>query len=358
MQLVRERSARRTASPIAVRRRRDPQRGSCGDVPAFSIPAGRSSQSGVHTRDERTRHRQRPRSARRDSRSRRGLRARSEPGHQRPGVRALRIAPRDPRAARPEDPPFTIDDARFLEAVAYVIAGAVDRAATEEELRRRALEDPLTGLANRALLANQLEARASSCTRGIGDRVCLLALDLDRFKAVNDTLGHTVGDTLLRQVAARLSACVREEDLVARARRRRVHGPLHADGDRSRGRRPRAASRRRVAAAVRARRPRGVRHGQRRHRRQRATGTDARGAAARRRHRDVPRQGTRRRPLRGVRPVTAPAARRADGDRGRPAPRDRARAARAALPADRRSRHRARPSASRRCCAGITRSAG
>jgi diguanylate cyclase (GGDEF)-like protein/PAS domain S-box-containing protein len=110
---------------------------------------------------------------------------------------------------------FAVEDARFLEAVAHVIAGALDRGANEEELRRRALEDPLTGLANRALLANQLEAELRHARR-FGDRVCVLLLDLDRFKVVNDTLGHTVGDALLRRVAARLSACVREEDLVAR----------------------------------------------------------------------------------------------------------------------------------------------
>ncbi len=115
---------------------------------------------------------------------------------------------------RREARPFTNGDGRFLEAVAYVIAGAVDRSATEETLRRRALEDPLTGLGNRALLANRLESELRHARR-VGDRVCLLTLDLDRFKAVNDTLGHTVGDTLLRQVAARLSACVREEDLVS-----------------------------------------------------------------------------------------------------------------------------------------------
>ncbi|MGO9790669.1 MAG: EAL domain-containing protein [Solirubrobacteraceae bacterium] len=111
--------------------------------------------------------------------------------------------------------PFTVEDVRFLEAVAHVIAGALDRAATEEELRRRALEDPLTGLANRALLASQLEAELRHARR-LGNRVCVLVLDLDRFKVLNDTLGHSVGDTLLRRVAARLTACVREEDLVAR----------------------------------------------------------------------------------------------------------------------------------------------
>ncbi len=111
--------------------------------------------------------------------------------------------------------PFTVEDARFLEAVAHVIAGALDRAASEEELRRRALEDPLTGLANRALVSSQLEIELRNARR-LGNRVCVLVLDLDRFKVLNDTLGQTVGDTLLRQVAARLTACVREEDLVAR----------------------------------------------------------------------------------------------------------------------------------------------
>ena len=111
--------------------------------------------------------------------------------------------------------PFTIDDARFVEAVAHVIGGALDRAATEDELRRRALEDPLTGLANRALLASQLDAELRHARR-LGDRVCVLVLDVDRFKDVNDTLGHSAGDALLRKLAARLSGCVREEDLVAR----------------------------------------------------------------------------------------------------------------------------------------------
>jgi diguanylate cyclase (GGDEF)-like protein/PAS domain S-box-containing protein len=112
-------------------------------------------------------------------------------------------------------PPFKIDDVRFVETVAHVIAGALDRAASEDELRRRALEDPLTGLANRALLSSELDAELRHARR-LGNRVWVLVLDVDRFKTVNDTLGHNAGDGLLRLVAARLTTCVREEDLVAR----------------------------------------------------------------------------------------------------------------------------------------------
>jgi diguanylate cyclase (GGDEF)-like protein len=116
---------------------------------------------------------------------------------------------------RGDDPPFTLEEARLLRGIAYIIGGALDREANEQELMRRALEDPLTGLANRALLLNHLEAELRHGRR-LGDSVSVLALDLDRFKVFIDTVGHPAGDTLLRKVAARLTACVREEDLVAR----------------------------------------------------------------------------------------------------------------------------------------------
>jgi diguanylate cyclase (GGDEF)-like protein len=72
----------------------------------------------------------------------------------------------------------------------------------------RATHDPLTGLANRALFTERLERAPLPLT--------LLALDLDRFKAVNDTFGHEAGDELLRQVAARLSPLIGENDVLAR----------------------------------------------------------------------------------------------------------------------------------------------
>jgi diguanylate cyclase (GGDEF)-like protein len=92
--------------------------------------------------------------------------------------------------------------------------------ASESPLRRalyRALHDPLTGLANRGLLMDQLgqaltRARRRSGTGG----VAVLFLDLDRFKVVNDSLGHAVGDDLLIEVARRLERVMRSADTVAR----------------------------------------------------------------------------------------------------------------------------------------------
>ncbi|HEX5803384.1 MAG TPA: diguanylate cyclase [Azospira sp.] len=85
----------------------------------------------------------------------------------------------------------------------------------ESELWQRANFDPLTGLANRARFADRLtQALASAQRNDHGLAVCYL--DLDRFKPVNDTLGHAAGDALLRQAAQRMRSVLREEDTLAR----------------------------------------------------------------------------------------------------------------------------------------------
>ena len=82
------------------------------------------------------------------------------------------------------------------------------------EMQRAATRDALTGLANRAMFDMALDRAVADA---LDAKPCaLLLLDLDRFKLVNDTLGHAAGDTLLREVAARLTAAVREGDLCAR----------------------------------------------------------------------------------------------------------------------------------------------
>jgi len=81
--------------------------------------------------------------------------------------------------------------------------------------RHQAMHDSLTGAANRVLLGERLERAVAASVAG-GPYGALLVLDLDRFKQVNDTLGHHQGDLLLREVAARLNDLVGEDDLVAR----------------------------------------------------------------------------------------------------------------------------------------------
>jgi diguanylate cyclase (GGDEF)-like protein/PAS domain S-box-containing protein len=88
-----------------------------------------------------------------------------------------------------------------------------ERKLREEELRHQAAHDPLTGLANRASAMERLEDALS--TDG-GGEIGLLFCDLDKFKEVNDSLGHAVGDDLLQQVAERLRGCTRTGDLIAR----------------------------------------------------------------------------------------------------------------------------------------------
>lgn len=110
---------------------------------------------------------------------------------------------------------YTEQHKELLNFVSTQIATAIERKRLHEQLLRLAQSDVLTGLPNRALLDDRLEmalARAHSTRCGMS----LLYLDLDRFKAINDTLGHDAGDQLLREIARRLKASVRKQDTVAR----------------------------------------------------------------------------------------------------------------------------------------------
>ncbi len=94
-------------------------------------------------------------------------------------------------------------------------ANITKRKLTEERAEFLATRDPLTGLPNRMLVNDRLEQGIANAARKHG-RLAFMFIDLDRFKTINDSLGHDVGDELLKRVAARLSACVRTSDTVAR----------------------------------------------------------------------------------------------------------------------------------------------
>jgi len=85
----------------------------------------------------------------------------------------------------------------------------------EEQLRYQAHHDALTGLPNRVLFHDRLGVAMAHARRG-ENKVAVLFLDLDNFKRINDSLGHTIGDLLLKEVAVRLGGCLREIDSVAR----------------------------------------------------------------------------------------------------------------------------------------------
>ncbi|MBI1786378.1 MAG: EAL domain-containing protein [Acidobacteria bacterium] len=104
---------------------------------------------------------------------------------------------------------------KLLQTVAGAAAVAIEQRRLSEQLAYQALHDSLTGLPNRTLFEERLR-QALAFARRHGHLVALMYLDLDRFKLINDTLGHAAGDVLLRQVAWRLRGCVRETDTLAR----------------------------------------------------------------------------------------------------------------------------------------------
>jgi diguanylate cyclase (GGDEF)-like protein/PAS domain S-box-containing protein len=91
-----------------------------------------------------------------------------------------------------------------------------ERKQAEERLVYTALHDPLTNLPNRVLFMDRLSHAMERAKRHTNHRFAVLYLDLDRFKVINDSLGHNIGDLLLTESAHRLSACLRSEDTVAR----------------------------------------------------------------------------------------------------------------------------------------------
>jgi predicted signal transduction protein with EAL and GGDEF domain len=109
-------------------------------------------------------------------------------------------------------------DPSLLEVITQIgrqLGRVVERIRAQEQIAHQAMHDSLTGLANRLLFRDRLELALARAKRH-GSFAALLFLDLDRFKDVNDTLGHSAGDQLLRSVSERLQAALRATDTLAR----------------------------------------------------------------------------------------------------------------------------------------------
>ena len=110
---------------------------------------------------------------------------------------------------------FGDNDNHFVRAVANVLSSAVERERIDRSTSHRLHHDPLTELPNRQLFTDRLEEAIEGATE-VGTPIAVLFLDLDHFKLINDGIGHHAGDELLREVAPRLSAGVRQRDTVSR----------------------------------------------------------------------------------------------------------------------------------------------
>jgi diguanylate cyclase (GGDEF)-like protein/PAS domain S-box-containing protein len=141
------------------------------------------------------------------------------PGEQSPSLRSaigsgpdafgeIRVHTRGPRR-------FTAGDTEFTVGVAQVLWSSVERRRHDEVVTFQATHDPLTSLPNRLLLSGRLEHEIARARRN-HTYFAMCLLDLDDFKVINDTLGHQVGDDILRAVGDRLLTVMRDTDMVAR----------------------------------------------------------------------------------------------------------------------------------------------
>jgi len=104
---------------------------------------------------------------------------------------------------------------RHVDIVTHIAGIAIERKLAEDRIQFMATHDALTGLANRALIQNRFAEAAARAERN-GTWATAVFVDLDNFKRINDSLGHSAGDGLLKVVARRMSACVTSNDTVAR----------------------------------------------------------------------------------------------------------------------------------------------
>ncbi|MFN3532913.1 MAG: diguanylate cyclase domain-containing protein [Candidatus Brocadia sp.] len=107
------------------------------------------------------------------------------------------------------------DNITLLHMIGEIMGGAIIRKQSESLIRHMAYHDPLTNLPNRLLFRDRLQIGIMQAKRG-GRMLAVAILDLDTFKTINDSLGHHIGDLLLKVVAERLTRCVRGSDTVAR----------------------------------------------------------------------------------------------------------------------------------------------
>ncbi|MGD1907217.1 MAG: EAL domain-containing protein [Leptolyngbyaceae cyanobacterium] len=111
--------------------------------------------------------------------------------------------------------PWNQGEESILVAIAASIGGSLKRQHTEGQIRHQACHDALTGLPNRTWFNQQLP-RAIEQTQANQTQLAVLFLDLDRFKTINDTLGHAIGDQVLQQATQRLQQVLGQQDLIAR----------------------------------------------------------------------------------------------------------------------------------------------